>query len=156
MENATKALMIAGAVLLVILIIGIGMLIYNRSNDVIGQGTKKLDAIKVQQFNSTFSPYEGKQSGSNVKALIGEIITHNARMTQDDTTEYLIELELKGGSGSSGSGSSGSSTSDSKALAGYRQSIVSGATYNVTYETGDSGFIQKFTVERIDNTKQSK
>ena len=29
MENATKALMIAGAVLIAILIIGVGMMIYN-------------------------------------------------------------------------------------------------------------------------------
>ena len=31
MENATKALLIAGAVLIVILLIGVGMLIFNSS-----------------------------------------------------------------------------------------------------------------------------
>ena len=33
MENATKALMIAGAVLIAIMIIGVGMMIFSSSND---------------------------------------------------------------------------------------------------------------------------
>ena len=37
MENATKALMIAGAVLIAILIIGVGMMIYNSAQGSIDQ-----------------------------------------------------------------------------------------------------------------------
>ena len=66
MENATKALLIAGAVLIVILLIGVGMLIFNSSTQ------------PVQTFNAQFENYAGVQNGTSVKTLLSNVISSNA------------------------------------------------------------------------------
>ena len=49
MENASKALIIAGAILLAILIIGLGMFIYNQAADTLDGA--QLDGQKVDSYN---------------------------------------------------------------------------------------------------------
>ena len=76
MENASKALIIAGAILLAILIIGLGVYIYRQAAGVIDTGT--MDQLVVSQFNAQFEPYLGNNvSGSNVKQLIKIIKASN-------------------------------------------------------------------------------
>ena len=57
MENASKALIIAGAILLAILIIGLGMFIYNQAADTLDGA--QLDGQKVDSYNREFLQYEG-------------------------------------------------------------------------------------------------
>ena len=78
MENASKALLIAGAVLIVILLIGIGMLIYSRSTGVVDIAANSMNAQQIQAFNSQFTPYEGVREGVSVRTLINAIIANNA------------------------------------------------------------------------------
>lgn len=69
MENASKALIIAGSILLSILIIALGMYIFSTSSST--SGTEILDETEVQTFNAKFERYKGEQvMGSNVLALI--------------------------------------------------------------------------------------
>ena len=64
MENASKALIIAGAILLAILIISLGILIFSQAQDTI--------------FNNKFTPYEGTNiRGSQVNALAQAVLTNN-------------------------------------------------------------------------------
>ena len=67
MENASKALIIAGAILLAILIIGLGMFIYNQAADTLDGA--QLDGQKVDSYNREFLQYEGTKQGSQVKTL---------------------------------------------------------------------------------------
>ena len=83
MENASKALLIAGAILLCILIIAIGMFIYNSASSTITDSMSTLSTQEVDAFNNQFTSYEGKQTGSNVKALIGRLIG-NANTYRDE------------------------------------------------------------------------
>lgn len=84
MENASKALIIAGAILLSILIIGLGMVVYNNSNSTVGKSN--MSAEEVNAFNSQFESYEGNQKGSNVRALINKINSSNkAEATTGDS-----------------------------------------------------------------------
>ena len=76
MENASKALIIAGAILLSILLISLGIMIFNQAQD----ATKNsgMSQAQVSTFNNKFSKYEGKKiSGSEVRGLIQEIIASN-------------------------------------------------------------------------------
>lgn len=73
MENASKALIIAGAILLSILIIAIGMYIYNSSTNSITNAASQISQQDIQAFNNQFTMYEGRQVGTNVKALITTI-----------------------------------------------------------------------------------
>lgn len=85
MENASKALIIAGAILLSILIIAIGMYIYNSSKESIDSAGGQISAQEISSFNQTWEMYEGKQSGSNVKALISKLST-NAKAYEEESS----------------------------------------------------------------------
>lgn len=83
MENASKALLIAGAILLCILIIAIGMFIFNSANDQINESVTGMSSSQISAFNAKFTNYEGKRSGSQVKSLMGELIA-NADTYRDE------------------------------------------------------------------------
>ena len=76
MENASKALLIAGAILLCILIIAIGMFIYNSAQSTITDSINSLSTQEIEAFNNQFISYEGVQTGSNIKALMGRLIAN--------------------------------------------------------------------------------
>lgn len=93
MENATKALIIGGAILIAILLISFGMLILNSANTQIDDAVKSMDKNAKSQFNSTFMAYDGNYvSGSNVKQLISQVISHNRQMTQEGTIAKLVSV----------------------------------------------------------------
>lgn len=77
MENASKALLIAGAILLSILIIAIGMYIYNSASSTITDSVGAMSTQEKDAFNNQFVSYEGAQTGSKVKALIGVLIANS-------------------------------------------------------------------------------
>ena len=85
MENASKALLIAGAILLCILIIAIGMFIYNSAQSTITDSMTSLSTQEIDAFNNQFTSYEGAQTGSQVKALMGRLIG-NADTYKDEPT----------------------------------------------------------------------
>ena len=76
MENASKALIIAGAILLAILLISLGIMIFNQAQDTIN--TSGMSQAELQAFNNKFIKYEGTKKGSEVKALVNEVIASNA------------------------------------------------------------------------------
>ena len=84
MENASKALIIAGAILLAILIISLGIMIYNQASGVVNNNA--MSEVDISSFNSKFTQYEGTNvRGAQVKALLQQIATNNVTY-QDDTT----------------------------------------------------------------------
>lgn len=85
MENASKALIIAGAILLAILLISLGILIFNQSSTVV-TGSGMTDAQKAS-FNARFQKYESTAiKGAQVKSLINEVLAVN----NDDDNENNI------------------------------------------------------------------
>ena len=80
MENASKALMIAAAILIVLLLISFAVLIINRFNPGNLFGNK--DRMwAIQAFNDQFTPYETMSgetiSGQQVKTLIETVRSNN-------------------------------------------------------------------------------
>ena len=78
MENASKALLIAGSVLIVILLIAMGMKIFRSQDDMADQVETNVQTTELLTFNNKFYKYAGKQKGTQVKALINDVIAHNA------------------------------------------------------------------------------
>ena len=76
MENASKALIIAGAILLAILLISLGILIFSQAQDVVQNSG--MTQAEITAFNSKWSKYEGDQKGSVVKAMMQEVLASNA------------------------------------------------------------------------------
>lgn len=88
MENASKALIIAGAILLSILIIGLGVYIYNNAAQSM-QGADMSDQQK-QNFNEPFLQYAGNNvSGSNLLALLNKVQSNNLKYKADDVSKVI-------------------------------------------------------------------
>ena len=90
MENASKALIIAGAILISILIIAIGMYIYTSSTNSITGAIATMDTQEIEAFNSQWTNYEGTLTGSQVKAMINKLIA-NAN-TYKEEEEKVVGL----------------------------------------------------------------
>ena len=77
MENASKALIIAGAILISILLISLGILIYNQATNI--TNGQQMTEVEVSSYNSKFTQYEGeKVTGTQVRALINQVNTSNS------------------------------------------------------------------------------
>lgn len=90
MENASKALIIAGAILLAILIISLGIIIFGQAQDTI----QSVNMSEQEQlaFNNKFTPYEGERiRGSQVNALAQAVFTNNqsAKDNGETTTKGI-------------------------------------------------------------------
>lgn len=78
MENASKALLIAGAILIVILLIAVGMLVYNGARGSIDKAIGQMSSTEKDIHNKQFEPYlNDKVSGSNLKTLYSKVISNN-------------------------------------------------------------------------------
>ena len=102
MENASKALIIAGAILISILIVGLGVIIYNNVSGIAQSGT--LDAQEIQAHNSPFEGYFGNNvSGSNVRALITQVNANNnsARADNNELGNFIFVVTPTSSGGSS-------------------------------------------------------
>ena len=60
MENASKALIIAGSILIAILLISLGLLIFNSSNGMNDKAKETSDIMEMAAFNAKFTPYAGE------------------------------------------------------------------------------------------------
>ncbi len=82
MENASKALIIAGAILLAILLISLGIMIFNQASNTVSNSG--MSEAEITAFNNKFTKYEGKQSGNMVKSMIQEVLATNAAQGNKD------------------------------------------------------------------------
>ncbi len=122
MENASKALIIAGAILLSILLISLGIMIFTQAQDVVsGSG---MTEAEISSFNQKFSKYEGNMKGTMVKSLINEVISTNAG--SEDKDGVLVTLN--------------------DVSKPYTKGVKNNNTYNVEMETGQDGRINKIKV----------
>ena len=93
MENASKALIIAGAILLSILLISLGIMIFTQAQDVVsGSG---MTEAQISAFNSKFTKYEGNYKGTMVKSLIQEVIATNSSSASNDDIKVTVNGEEK-------------------------------------------------------------
>ena len=92
MENASKALIIAGAILLAILLISLGILIFSQAQDVVQNNG--MTQAEITAFNAKWTKYEGKQKGSVVKTMIQEVIASNS---DSNNTNRQVSVLPEGG-----------------------------------------------------------
>ena len=91
MENASKALIIAGAILLAILIIGLGIFIYRQAANTVSD--TGMDQLSIQQFNGQFENYiKTNVSASNVRALLDTVSSNNATSETQVTVKWKTNM----------------------------------------------------------------
>ena len=64
------------AILVAVLTVSVGIFVYNSSQATITDSMTTLSTQEIDTFNNQFSSYEGYQTGSNVKALMGKLISN--------------------------------------------------------------------------------
>ena len=132
MENASKALIIAGAILLSIIIISLGLIVVNSARENV---TKYSDMTQqeLENHNSKFTTYEGAAtSGVQVNSLIQTIISSNQAEKVAGTERYVTgEFTAADGTTSqiTGDGIKGKSDGDS----GMSKVAINGMTYKVVF-----------------------
>lgn len=79
MENASKALLIAGSVLIVILLIAMGVRVFTSTKGTVDATEDTMKTAEDAQYYSKFTKYMGsKQSKAQVMSLLNEVIASNA------------------------------------------------------------------------------
>lgn len=143
MENASKALLIAGAILIVIVLISIGMMIVQSSSDITGQVGDIASKQAVQAFNQEYQNYQGDQKGATVRSLLNSIATNNS----SNSSGHKITVTLS--DTKSSPNISIADTVNSTDVAKMASSIVTSATYKVQIESVDAGgYIEKMSISR--------
>jgi len=141
MENASKALIIAGAILLSILIIGLGMFIYTQAAG--AMENTGLDSEKVQAYNSKFESYEGTRSGTQARALCDLIRNHNNANIDDESQQ----VNLVYGSAASATAAPTSQV-EASAVNTIKSGIKAGKTYTITFSyDAKSGYVVEIGIE---------
>lgn len=85
MENASRALLIAGTILIVILLIAAGMRLFNSTSSTEEMVETSIKSSEVETFNSKFMQYFGtKKKQSDIQSLVNAVIENNG------TTNYKV------------------------------------------------------------------
>lgn len=93
MENATKALLIAAAVLVAILIISLGLVVYNMAAESVNNNSS-LSAQEIQAFNDQFTQYEGENvRGTRVNSLLKTALNNNITQQQEGNEGKIVKIE---------------------------------------------------------------
>ncbi len=138
MENASKALIIAGAILLSILIISLGIFIFNQASEI--TKSNNLSEVEVLNFNEKFTSFEGTNvRGSEVNSLLTRIVQNNVANQEDQSKQ--VELTQ------TGSGWQTGTTATKQKIVNMPKKAQTGKTYNVTYTIDDkTGLVNHITI----------
>ena len=91
MDNASKALIMAGAILIAVAIVGIGIYIFSASNSLTNNAVGQIDTIAVQMFNQTLTQYATNGeviNGTRAKQLYDVASSTKGLDTSDCETTY--------------------------------------------------------------------
>jgi len=137
MENASKALIIAGAILISILLISVGILVMQSANGVTSQMEGKMDATAIQSFNATFENYVGTKRGSAIKTLISEVSASNVSNPDD-------HVKIKFGTGTE--------TDSETEFSNIQRTVKSTARYDITVSKNERGLVNLITITEQGST----
>ena len=89
MENASKAMIIIGAVIITVLLMSVGLFIYGTSQGLLKSTGESLSEQEILSFNQQWTYYDGEQTGDSVKDLL-------RRMIQNCVTNSEEQARLPG------------------------------------------------------------
>ena len=88
MENASKALIIAGAILLSILLISLGIMVYNQAKGTVSQAN--LSEHEIATFNGKYTSFLGtNKNAATVATLIQTVIASNQAESSNGTNRIV-------------------------------------------------------------------
>jgi len=89
MENASKALIIAGAILISILLISVAIMVISSTQGVQDQMESQMSSTEKSTFNAQFTNYSGSnRSSAQIKSLYERVVSSNA------SNSYKVNMYL--------------------------------------------------------------
>ena len=134
MENASKALVIAGAILISILLITIGVMVISSISGVTEQVTDTTSDMAAQTFNSQYTSFIGTQNGSNVRSLLNKVISNNSK----DDSRKAHEIKVVFGANAA--------TEDVSKISGFISEVSTIKSYTVTIPGYTNGYVSQITI----------
>ena len=130
MENASKALIIAGAILLAILLISLGIMIFNQAQDTVTNSG--MTEAELTSFNNKFLKYEGDAvKGTMVKSMMQEVKAANQNASDGVKITVNLKATANGQAAEITDTSSIQTNHTYKVTMGYTNNRIS--TINVTF-----------------------
>lgn len=137
MENATKALLIAAAILIAIVVITLGVFVLGKGSALVKENSDMSD-VEITTFNSKFEGYCGTNiRGAQVRQLLNAVNQHNRANEEDESRQISIE-----GVGAGTAVENGGQTDNNPSA------IKTGYSYNVTPSYGQGGLVNKIKIEQ--------
>lgn len=91
MENASKALLMAGGILLALLVIGSLVLLFSNLQDYQNKSDASIKQSQIAEFNNQFEPFNKKDlSLMELKSVYNKIVSNNKK-----NPEYTINNNIK-------------------------------------------------------------
>lgn len=146
MENASKALIIAGAILLSVLLISLGILVFQNAKGTISD--TNLDSEVSQTFNNKIAQYCGKKKNSNdMNGLIAAISSSNGAQ-KGKADQHYISVTVANTIGATYY--TGDSVTADQAKTGNASypNFSAGITYEASYGVDDNGYINSVTIKK--------
>ena len=89
MENAAKALLMAGGILIALLVMGALVLLFSNLSDYQNKTDASVKQSQIAEFNNQFEPYNRNDvTLMELKSLYNKILSNNAK------SEYKIETNI--------------------------------------------------------------
>ena len=93
MENATKALLIAGGVLIAIIIISMFVMMYGRMANIEKEQQEKIELEQLTAFNAEFEAFNRKvMYGTDVITLINKVTENNKKYAENNDYQIIITV----------------------------------------------------------------
>ena len=142
MENASQALIIAGAVLVAILIIAISVYVYNNSRTAASTSLSAMTTQEIEAFNNQFESYKGKQTGSKVMSLLGKLIA-NASVYKDQIEKIP---DVYNGKDHESINLNTDLENYTKKLSEFKNEVEKKHMYNVVFSYNTDGLLEKIFI----------
>jgi len=147
MENASKALIIAGAILLSIVLITLGVVIIGRGQEAVDKAN--IDDQVVSTWNQKFTQYAGNSvRGTNVNILINAVLSSNATCNSNGETDKFIKIK------STNPATTEETVTLNATGTNYTEScdkVNVNSKYKVTLTYGTKGYISEVNIVKLKN-----
>lgn len=94
MENASKAIIIAGGILIGVIILSVLVLVFRPMGDVYKEQGASLSIEQLEKYNRQFNTFDKSLYGSELLSLKNLLEDYNYRVLQDADQKYIAENEI--------------------------------------------------------------
>ena len=94
MENASKAIIIAGGILIGVIILSVLVLVFRPIGDVYTEQGVSLSIEQLEKYNRQFNTFDKSLYGSELLSLKNLLEDYNYRVLQGADPKYIAENEI--------------------------------------------------------------